>query len=57
MRILGIERGSTRWHCMKNSVWKKLWICCKTDYRMNNIGEDDDDDDDDALHPSSHHHY
>ena len=36
---------------MKNSVWKKLWICCKTDYRMNNI--DDDDDDDDAHHPSS----
>jgi hypothetical protein len=32
--ILVIERGSTRSHCVENSLWKGLWSCNKTDYRM-----------------------
>jgi Cys-tRNA synthase (O-phospho-L-seryl-tRNA:Cys-tRNA synthase) len=34
-RILEIERGSTTWHCMQNSLWKRLWTCHKTDYGIN----------------------
>jgi hypothetical protein len=33
-KILEIERGSTRSHSMKNSLWKRLRTCRKTDYRM-----------------------
>jgi hypothetical protein len=33
--ILEIERKSTRSHSVKNCLWKKLWTCRKTDYRMN----------------------
>jgi hypothetical protein len=29
------ERGSTRSHCVENLLWKRLWTCRKTDYRMN----------------------
>jgi hypothetical protein len=35
LKILEIERGSTRSHSMENSLWKRLWTCHKTDYRMN----------------------
>jgi hypothetical protein len=24
------KRGSTRWHCVENSFWRKIWICRKT---------------------------
>jgi hypothetical protein len=34
-KILEIERGSTRWHPMQNSLWKRLRTCRKTDYRLN----------------------
>jgi len=34
-RIMEFERGSTRWHCVENSLWMRLWTCCKTGYRMN----------------------
>jgi hypothetical protein len=30
-----IERGSTRSLSVENSLWKRLWTCRKTDYRMN----------------------
>jgi hypothetical protein len=33
--MLEIERGSTRSHCVENSICKMLWTCCKTDGRMN----------------------
>ena len=26
--ILEAERGSTRWHALENSLWKRLWTCC-----------------------------
>jgi hypothetical protein len=31
------ERGSTRSHTMKNSLWKRLWTCRKTDYVMGGV--------------------
>jgi hypothetical protein len=34
-RTLYIERGSTRSHSAVNLLWKKLWACRKTGYRMN----------------------
>jgi len=34
-----IERGSTRSHSMWNALWKRLWTCHKTDYRMNETKE------------------
>jgi hypothetical protein len=34
-RILEIEKGSTRSHCVGNSLLKRLWTCRKTDYRIN----------------------
>jgi len=34
--ILETERGSTRSHSVENSLWKKLWTCRKTEYRMMN---------------------
>jgi hypothetical protein len=33
--IMEIERGSSRSHSLENSIWKKLWTCRKTNYRMN----------------------
>ena len=33
--MLATERGNTRLHCVENSLWKMLWTCCKTDYRIN----------------------
>ena len=30
-RKLEVERGSSRWHLVENSLWKKLWNCRKTD--------------------------
>jgi hypothetical protein len=33
--ILEIERGSIRSYSMENSLWKRLWTCRKTGYRMN----------------------
>jgi hypothetical protein len=30
--MLEIERASTRWHCVENSLWKSLWTCLKTSY-------------------------
>jgi hypothetical protein len=32
--ILEYERVSTRLQCLDNSLWKRLWTCCKTDYVM-----------------------
>jgi hypothetical protein len=29
------KRGSTRSHCVENSLWKRLTTCNKTDYGMN----------------------
>ena len=29
-----IERESTRSQCLEKSLWKRLWTCLKTDYRM-----------------------
>jgi hypothetical protein len=34
-RMMEIERGRSRSHSVKNSFWKRLWTCLKTDYRMN----------------------
>jgi hypothetical protein len=34
-RILEIERVSTRLRSAENLLWKRLWTCRKTDYRMN----------------------
>ena len=28
------ERGSTRSHCVENSLWQRLWTCRKTYYRI-----------------------
>ena len=33
--ILAIEKGRTRSHFVKNSLWNMLWNCYKTDYRIN----------------------
>jgi hypothetical protein len=38
-KILEIKRGSTRSHCVENSLWKRLRTCRKTDYRMNEMNE------------------
>ena len=35
-RILEIERGSNRSHCVENSVWKRLWTCHTKDYGFMN---------------------
>jgi hypothetical protein len=32
VRILGIERGSTRSHSVKNRLWKRLWTCRETHF-------------------------
>jgi len=32
-RILEMGRGSTRSHCVENSLWKSLWFCRKRDCR------------------------
>jgi len=29
------KRGSTRSHSVDKSLWKMLWVCCNTDYGMN----------------------
>ena len=34
--ILETERGSTRSYSVENSLWKRLLIFCKTDYRRTN---------------------
>jgi hypothetical protein len=33
-RMPSIERGSTRSHCVENSLRRRLWTCCKTDNKM-----------------------
>jgi len=38
--MLEIEGGSTVLHCVKHSLWKRLWTCHKTDYRMNPSGSE-----------------
>jgi len=35
LRLLEVERGSTRSQSVENSLWKRLWACPKTDYRRN----------------------
>jgi hypothetical protein len=30
-----IERGNTRSHCVEKWLWKNLYTCLKTDYRVN----------------------
>jgi hypothetical protein len=32
--MLEIERGSTRPHCVENSLAKRLWTCHKTDHGL-----------------------
>jgi hypothetical protein len=34
-KIQEIERGSTRLHCVENSLWKRLRTYLKTNYKMN----------------------
>ena len=29
-----LEKGSVRLRCVENSLWKRLWTCHKTDYRV-----------------------
>jgi hypothetical protein len=31
MRMLEIERGSIRSHCVENWLWQRLWTCRKAD--------------------------
>jgi len=31
-RVLGTERGSTRYHFVEKSPWKRLWTCRMADY-------------------------
>jgi hypothetical protein len=31
-RVLSIEKGSSRLHCVRNSLWKWLWACRLTDF-------------------------
>jgi hypothetical protein len=33
--MLATERGNTISHFVENFLWKMLWTCCKTDYRIN----------------------
>jgi len=37
VRILEIERGITRSHCVENWLWKRLWASHKTDCGMNEL--------------------
>jgi len=32
-----MESGSTRTHCVENSLWNRLWTCRTTDCRMNDM--------------------
>jgi hypothetical protein len=32
---LEIERGNTVSQSVVNSLWRRIWTCCKADYRMN----------------------
>ena len=32
------ERGSTRSHCEENSLWKRLWTCCRHNHEWIFIG-------------------
>ena len=34
-RLLEFKRRKTKLPCIEKSLWKGLWICCKTDYWMN----------------------
>jgi len=34
-RILEIDRGRNISRLIQNSLWKNLWTCRQTDYRMN----------------------
>jgi hypothetical protein len=35
--ILGIVLGRTRSHSVDDSLWKKLWTCCKTDKSLDKV--------------------
>jgi len=35
--IVDIERGSTKWHSVENSLWKRLWTCSKADCGMDEL--------------------
>jgi hypothetical protein len=35
IRVLETERICTRSHSLENSLWKRSWICRKTDYGRN----------------------
>jgi hypothetical protein len=37
MRILEIERGSSRLHCVENLLWKRLWTFRKTTEWVNHM--------------------
>jgi hypothetical protein len=36
-RILEIGRESTKSQSVENSLWKRLWTCCKTSKGMNEL--------------------
>jgi hypothetical protein len=38
--MLEIERGSTRSHAVKNSLWKSLWTCRKANDGMNEVNDE-----------------
>ena len=51
-RVLEIERGNTRSHCVENWLWKTVWTCRQDRLRDDvevDDGDDDDDDDDDEI--------
>jgi hypothetical protein len=33
-KMLEFEREHTKLHCLENSLWKKLWTCCRKGYPM-----------------------
>jgi len=35
-KTLEIERGNTRLCCAENSLWKRLWACCKAENGLKN---------------------
>ena len=36
-RVLETDRENTISHCVENSLWKRLWTCCKKDCYMNDV--------------------
>jgi len=34
-KMLSLVGGSSRSHYVESSLWKRLWTCRKTDYKLN----------------------